>query len=321
MKIIIMGEPHYGNLGDHAIFIAEKLLIQQYFKEYQLQMVHDENLDICSKKVKDYINNEDIIMLQGGGNFGDTYVRPEKGRREVIKNFPNNKIIMFPQTVFFSNTINGKKELEISKKIYNNHNNLVLIAREKKSYEFMKKHFYNSKVYLSPDIAMTLHFKANKARNNILLLFRTDKEKTLKDNEIKLIENIVKEKYNKYKISDMNLGSGIRNIGGKYREKLLKEKIEEFQTSKLVITDRLHGMIFAAITETPCIVFGSLDYKIAESYYNWLKDLKYIKYCENIKDFKKIFNEIEVEKKFNYDNSFAKKKILNILECEIKNRE
>ena len=42
------------------------------------------------------------------------------------------------------------------------------------------------------------------------------------------------------------------------REQLLKQKIEEFQSAELVITDRLHGMIFSVITGTPCIAFDNL---------------------------------------------------------------
>lgn len=37
----------------------------------------------------------------------------------------------------------------------------------------------------------------------------------------------------------------------------LNSKYEQFKHAQLVITDRLHGMIFAAITGTPCVVINS----------------------------------------------------------------
>ena len=41
------------------------------------------------------------------------------------------------------------------------------------------------------------------------------------------------------------------------REEELKRKFNEFKSAKLVVTDRLHGMVFAAITGTNCIVINS----------------------------------------------------------------
>ncbi|MDK8210749.1 polysaccharide pyruvyl transferase family protein, partial [Bacillus subtilis] len=52
----------------------------------------------------------------------------------------------------------------------------------------------------------------------------------------------------------------------------------KFKAAEVVLTDRLHGMIFCAITRTPCIVFNNYNHKIESSYNDWLKDLKYIKF-------------------------------------------
>lgn len=317
-KIIVMGIPHHGNIGDNAIAVAEEELLKNYFSNYPIYYMQEKYLDQCARKVKKLIHDDDIILLHGGGNIGDTYLRPEKGRREVIKLYPNNKIIIFPQTAYFSNTEEGKKELEISKEIYNHHPHLVIMAREEKSYEFMKEHFYNAKIYLTPDIVMSLLKKSNQERKGALLLFRTDKEKTLKDDEIEKIKELIQKNFKEYKVSDMNLGSGIVNIGGNLRNTILENKWNEFQTSKIVITDRLHGMIFAAITETPCVVFGNFNYKISESYRNWLKDLEYICFCNDIQNLEKDMNQVMNAKNKIYDNQFAKEKILQILKKEIK---
>ena len=84
-KIIIMGIPHHGNIGDNAIAVAEEELIKKFFPQYKVYIMQEKYLDVCVNKVKKVIKDEDIILLHGGGNIGDTYERPEKGRREVIK--------------------------------------------------------------------------------------------------------------------------------------------------------------------------------------------------------------------------------------------
>ena len=53
-------------------------------------------------------------------------------------------------------------------------------------------------------------------------------------------------------------------------------KRDKFSKAELVITDRLHGMIFSVITKTPCLVFDNKNHKISETYTAWLKDCNYI---------------------------------------------
>lgn len=313
-----MGIPHHRNIGDNAIAVAEEELLEKYFSDYEILQMPESKLSICAKRVKKFIKDDDIIMLHGGGNIGDTYLLPEEGRRTVIETFPNNKIIVFPQTAFFSDTEEGEKQLKISKSIYNNHKNLVILARERKSYEFMKKEFHKAKVYLTPDIVMTLNKKDSKDRNGALLLFRNDREKVLSDEKIDEITSVIKKHYKDYTLSDMSYGKvRLVNVAGKFRKKILGEKFEQFQSSEIVITDRLHGMIFAAITETPCIALKNFNHKIIESY-EWLKHLNYIRICENADEVENIIYELKEVKDIKYDNKFALDSILDVLNKEIK---
>ena len=57
------------------------------------------------------------------------------------------------------------------------------------------------------------------------------------------------------------------------------KKLDEFRKSKLVVTDRLHGMLFAAITGTPCIALGNSSGKV-KGVYDWLTHLDYIQYVD-----------------------------------------
>ena len=315
-RMILMGVPHHGNLGDNAIALAEEEMISKYFPEYELLEIPEKYLSSCIIKARKFISDDDIILMHGGGNIGDTYIVPEKGRREVIELFPNNKIIIFPQTAYFANNENGKRELEVSKKIYNAHNNLVIMAREKKSYDFMKEHFYNSRVYLTPDIVMTMHKPGGNERSGATLLFRGDKEKILNIDNVEKIKDIVNKKYDRVTISDMHLGEDVINVAGRIRKRALDNKFNEFQTSEVVVTDRLHGMIFAAITETPCVAFKSMDHKVTESY-EWLKKLGYIQMCDSIDDFENALEKAVSCKERKYDNTFAEKTIAEILKKEI----
>ena len=63
--------------------------------------------------------------------------------------------------MFFSKNEEGRKELNISKKIYNSHTDLTIIAREKTSYKNMIKEFNKCKIILNPDIVLYLNDKIN----------------------------------------------------------------------------------------------------------------------------------------------------------------
>ena len=74
-----------------------------------------------------------------------------------------------------------------------------------------------------------------------------------------------------------------------------------FRHTELVITDRLHGMIFSAITGTPCIVINSKSPKV-RGCYEWIRHLDYIQFCDDVSRIKDIYEKME-KKKYEYDNN------------------
>lgn len=311
-KFIMIGTPNHKNIGDQAIAYAQYKYFKDNFNGYGIIDVNMEEYHKNKNILLKHVNDEDIIILQGGGNFGNEYMYDENIRRNAIETFKNNKIILFPQTMFFTNDNNGKKELEISRKVYNAHNNLVLIAREKSSYELMRELFKNNKVIITPDIVMYLNYNnVNLARKNALLCLRDDVEKALDTQHEKKIEEMLKSNYNCINRTDMK--SKI-NVKGKERKMVIIEKIKQFSKYEIVITDRLHGMIFAAITGTPCIALSNYNYKVKGTY-EWIKDLGYIKFTDDINEIPDLIQELKNIKNVKYDNLFAIKKYDQIIQC------
>lgn len=81
--------------------------------------------------IRKNLNSDDIITIIGGGNSGDVYDSFEKARQFIAYYYKKYKVISFPQTVDFTNTANGKKELMIAKSIYKKTN--IIFLREKKN--------------------------------------------------------------------------------------------------------------------------------------------------------------------------------------------
>ena len=278
-KILLIGTPTHGNIGDAAIVLAEEKFIKDNWSQYEYIKIIDDEIEDKIGDIKAKISEEDIILLHGGGNLGDQYIICENRRRMIIEEFPNNQIILMPQSIYFNDTEYGKEELEKTKKIYNNHKKLTLIARENVSLEIMKREFPNVNVILTPDIVMYLNETKNRERKGIIYAMRSDVEKVLSNDQMAQIDKITSKYFEKRTFTDTY--HTVDKIDDEVREKVFKEKLDEFRSAELVITDRLHGMIFSTITSTPCIALGNYNHKIRSSF-EWLKDQKYIKFLDNI---------------------------------------
>ena len=256
-KIFLIGSPHHGNLGDSAIAYSESIFIKDIFKNSTLYIISQENAINCFDSIKSYITDETILFLTGGGNMGVDYFLAEEIRRKYIENFPNNKIIIFPQTIDYGNSEIGLSELENSIKIYSKHTNLTLIAREVPSYNLMKKIYPKSTVILTPDIVTYLDKSFPKiTRKGVLLSLRKDREKVFSNKDFDKLIFLCNKKFKNIKYKDTVLKHIIPESKKLY---FLDEIWNEFKSSELVITDRLHGMIFCAITSTPCIAMRNYN--------------------------------------------------------------
>jgi pyruvyl transferase EpsI len=282
--IYLLLSTDYSNLGDHAMTYTQKLKLTERYPHSQIieVLVGDtlKHLNYIEKIIK----KDDVITLKGGGNIGLEYFREELYRREIINRFKNNRIIIFPQTVYFPNTYIGKREFEKTRNIFMGNSNLYLFTRDQPSYNQLRDDL-NSRIFLVPDTVLLLDdIESDLIRSGAMTAMRSDVEgKYSTEQKSELIE-LLEKYYGKVKIADTTTEYPIPIIE---REKELQKNWNLFLSSEIVVTDRLHGMIFAAITKTPCIVFNTYNHKLIGQY-EWLKHLEYIKFID--------FDLIEVEK-------------------------
>ena len=178
------------------------------------------------------------------------------------------------------------------------------MLRDENSYNLMKKHIEKN-VFLVPDIVLYLKNDCIiNERTCILTMKRNDHEGNSSEKISSLAKKIQTE-FN-FPIADID---NIKNYKISYsnREEELLKQFNEISKAKIMITDRLHGMIFAIITNTPCVVFDNINKKISGVYNAWLKDCKNIYIVNETEeiDFEKIKSII------NSDNKEFSKKHIN----------
>ncbi len=271
-KIWFLDAPEYENLGDQAIAFAITSFCRKNMPDREIIEFQELNVLSYLKWIEKHINKEDIIVLQGGGNLGNLYRRYEFVRRMIVKKFSENKIIIFPQSISYSDDDKGKYESVIAQRIYSNHKNLTIFARDSSSYKTMRKIYCDVDIRLCPDIVFSLlNLVPTKERDGVGICIRNDKESSLSNEDKKFLMEQVNKKYTHISNFSTIIKYG-KDIVEEERRELVLSKLEEISQYELVITDRLHGMIFAYVTSTPCIALNNTTGKSYFAYKDWLKD-------------------------------------------------
>jgi|SRR5690625_4602302 len=289
--IYVIGAPEHGNLGDHAIMDAELKFLKDHFSNYRVVEIPYNMIFLKLNELKDLIKKEDIVCVTGGGYMGSLWPRSEEFVRKIVTNFLENKVIVFPQTAYYeTNSPKAVAYLNDSVDIYNSHNDLTLTAREKSTYNLFQKHYTNSNNILTPDIGLYLN-ETNKAiqRDGILVCLRSDREKVTDTSNLM---ELVKRKANKFNLEITETDTVLhRPVFREQRENLLQKKLDEFRSAKIVVTDRLHGMIFAVVTSTPCIALDNKTGKV-KGVYSWIEDQNYITLLDDLNNFDEQFQRL-----------------------------
>lgn len=259
--VIYLDYPLHHNVGDLLIYHGAISFLKDSGVKIKCQRsVHD--FDVS--EIKGMITSQTTLLCHGGGNFGDIYPAHEKLRELIISSFPDNRVIILPQTSHFS----CKKELEKSIEIFNKHKNLIMFARDQQTLETFKSLTKNA--FLLPDMAHHLYGKLKLSaseKKGELYFLRTDSEVKLEQKKLnipsgnkpmdwddfltpkdklrrKCIERLVKfgVKFN---------SSAVKNFGAflwyKHAILLIDKSSSYFSSFDDIITSRMHGHILACL--------------------------------------------------------------------------
>lgn len=307
---ILLYAPDYPNIGDAAIAMAEHDFLNDYFNGCFVQEIPFKELSVgrlelipIARRLKKY-----PLLITGGGFLGtiwlDAAERPIRRLLSVLDR--KTPILFFPQTMFYENDAVGNNELKKASKLYRKHTRIALCMREEVSFSLASENFKS--VYMFPDMVLYPNAKWNYTkeiyRYGAAVCLRDDIEKTMGKKDRKYIDSMIVSRFE----------GNVRNIDMLYqsdvhieeRKKIVENQMNLFRGSEIAITDRLHGMLFAAITETPCVVISSKSYKI-KGCFEWIKHLGYIKLIENVSEFANACEEVLSVENRKYDMSLYQK--------------
>ena len=277
--------PYYNNLGDVLIWEGTKCFLQTL--PYKCLYASDIYFYIPRKLHKDV-----IILFQGGGNLGDLYREHSCFRRKIIESYPENKVIILPQSIYYDDSSLMKEDIAF----YAKHLNVIICARDKYSYQFLKDRFQNE-IKLVPDMAFFIDLKKYKipqSEDRVLYLRRKDKELSNKNcSEISPVAELhdwptIECKEKKYEYID-KLFYPIKFLcwlfGMKYRKLAEDYKRDKFYRPSyvqiginfiskysIVYTTRLHALILSVLLNKKIFLIDNSTGKLCNFYDTWLSD-------------------------------------------------
>lgn len=288
-RIFYIDYPVYTNVGDLLINLGtEKFFLEHNIKIYQRYSI----LDIPSAtNLK--VDDNTTFLCQGGGNFGDLYVKHQNLREWITENFPQARIICLPQSLHYSSHDAQCKSLEKFAK----HPNCHILVRDQESLDLL--HTFNVSASMMPDMAHQLwgdfdSIPSSKSGIDMYFL-RQDKEAAILPEELNplSISNAV----------DWDSITSIKNkifvgivyyfllICGRFfpqnlnvsiwyfvRNLLIRDALKYFSGYGTIYTNRLHAMILGLLLGHDIIVFDNSYGKLGRYIESWLSSSVRTKY-------------------------------------------
>lgn len=264
----------YLNYGDHAIAWAEEQFLKKYFPGLDVVEISFSFYEFWPEKFEKAVKPGDVLLITGGGFMGDLWPHSQALINRIVRVFPHNKTVIFPQTIYFSSVGVDNKIFQQTREIFLQHEDLWLFVREENSLRMATELFLPEladRCFLVPDIVISLpEQRFPVKRKGALLVLRSDHERVIPLEAEKQITAFLEERQVPCRRALMMISH--MEIPVALRKWFLKPKLRQYAKVRLVVTDRLHGMLFAYVTRTPCLVFDNVSKKVSGVH-------RWIEYC------------------------------------------
>ena len=273
----------YGNIGDLAISAAHSSYLERTLPGHAVVPVPISATRELIHSIRRQTTPQDCITIIGGGNMGALYPDIEALRQLVIRSFPRNRVVSFPQTLDWDESEKAQRAIGTIVRVYSRHPDLHVFARESVSFDNLRELFAGqpANVGLVPDIvlsatALTLGVMEQVEPSGALLCLRDDRERSLNDQQRDTIKQGLADAGLEAEETDTHAGGS--RLPAERCAQLLADKLGQFQGAQLIVTDRLHGMILALLSGTPCLVLPSSNHKIRQTWLDWLAEVPQVRF-------------------------------------------
>lgn len=258
--------PVHPNIGDLLIMLGTEL----FFEENGIRVLARYSMYNFPKRPR--VPKGCIIVLHGGGSFGDIYEATELFRERVIAACRDNRVVVLPQTVHFR----SQAAVERMASMLSTHRDLHVFVRDKVSFDFLKSVLSSTDVQMAPDMAHYLwpllwddQYDPQKPP---LYLMRTDREQSV----LASVPSIVGPRIDwpdlvswrdwwligglirlQELLARLNTRSATSAWWRQRAVDLVNRAIALYRQHGTIITSRLHGHILACLMGHPTVLLDN----------------------------------------------------------------
>jgi len=282
--VALIDEPVHRNVGDHLIHLG----ITQFFREHDISIVaRAHTYSYHHVWLGRRITRDTVLVCCGGGHFGDLYPAHQTLREQLVRDFPQNRIVVLPQSLYFED----KDRMRRAGDIFRNHTDFHLFLRDQDSRQRAEV-LGLDKLYLAPDMAHALYpiraeSHISEPRGGRLSLLRQDREGAdqarPEETEASASDwsDIVRPPDTLALAGLVAAFRVLRRVGSlkvletlldRRRAALVERGITLLAGYEEIVTSRLHGALLGLLLGKQVRMLPSLTGK-AEAYHaTWLKD-------------------------------------------------
>lgn len=262
--LVYLDYPVHLNFGDILIMRGT----ERFFADHGYRVIERAGCMNFTASARRAVPPDAVIVLHGGGNFGDLYPVHQRFREAVVREFAQHPIVLLPQTVHFQSA----QAMRTSAAIFRQHRNVLLMVRDQRSLALVDG-LFSPQVLLMPDMAHQLWEEGGAGATAALAeaaatagrvdLRRADLEATAPKQATgddgratvdwldfvpvwqRRVFGLILRLHRLEAATDARLGAC--HAWYDYCERLQRRMQALFEPYAEVRTNRLHGMIFAAL--------------------------------------------------------------------------
>jgi len=254
--------PRYRNYGDQLIAFSEHLLLEEA-KVNVMEVSYEDCQDLgCS--FAELLADGESVFFTGGGYLGDLWLGLESTAEKLLKTLgERNSALFFPVSVYYEGDCSGRFEAAVSA----SKAPIVVCAREAVTCERLTASLSCIEPVLPPDVGLfvrrsdLMDHAPTRVLRSALVCIRHDKE-SLQSVGFG-IELTAALSALGMSISAVDTHDPIGETAPEHRREELSTLARRFGEASLVVTNRLHGMVFAMIMGTPVVVLDNVSGKVS----------------------------------------------------------
>jgi exopolysaccharide biosynthesis predicted pyruvyltransferase EpsI len=275
-RYALLGFPHHSNAGDSAIWCATRSLLRQVTGCDPTLSSSPAGFRV--KWLSSHLDGQ-VIVLQGGGNFGDVWPWEHEYREAVLRKCGGQRVVQMPQSIHFD----SMARLHATRDVIKQHGGFTLLVRDTESFDIASNEL-QCDVRLVPDIVFALDVPPpeDPPAQRRLWLLREDRETTrdsasmpadhtdwhdpANDPALKRLDGLERmAHYLPWLVTRRSSVEACDAAAGRR----LSHALQLLSRGTVVVTNRLHGHILCTLLGRRHVVLDTKQRKISNFMKTW----------------------------------------------------